>query len=205
MKHQLIISCLLAIMATACGTGDTATAPAATSPQGDALSTIMTRTSVREYTGQAVTDQQVETMLRAAMAAPTAVNRQPWAFVVIKDRNKLNALADSIGSMKMAAKAQVAIAVCGDMTRALDGAGHDFWIQDVSAATENLLLAAHAQGLGAVWCGVYPSPERVATVSDLLGLPDEIVPLAIVPVGYPEGTPTPKEKWDSTKVHVDKW
>lgn len=171
----------------------------------EAIANIMTRTSVRAYTDASVTDDQIETMLKAAMAAPTAVNKQPWAFVVIKDRATLSEIADSIPSMGMAKKAQIAIVICGDMTKALDGEGHDYWVQDVSAATENLLLAAHAQGLGAVWCGVYPVSGRVAFISDLLHLPDEIIPLAVVPVGVPAAKNEPKDKWDASKIHNDKW
>lgn len=171
----------------------------------DAIENIMTRTSVRVYTNEAINDQQIETMLKAAMAAPTAVNKQPWAFVVIKSKETLKAISDSIPSMAMAKTAPLVIVVCGDMTKALDGEGHDYWVQDVSAATENLLLAANAQGLGAVWCGVYPVSSRVAFISDLLGLPDNIVPLAVVPVGHPASTPAPKDKWDPAKIHNEKW
>lgn len=171
----------------------------------DAIENIMTRTSVRVYTDEAISDQQIETMLKAAMAAPTAVNKQPWAFVVIKSKDTLKAISDSIPSMAMAKTAPLVIVVCGDMTKALDGEGHDYWVQDVSAATENLLLAANAQGLGAVWCGVYPVSSRVAFISDLLGLPDNIVPLAVVPVGHPAATPEPKDKWDPAKIHNEKW
>lgn len=177
----------------------------AQSHENEAIANIMTRTSVRDYTDSPVTDEQIETMLKAAMSAPTAVNKQPWAFIVIKDRATLTAIADSIPSMKMVKKAPLAIVVCGDMTKALDGEGHDFWIQDVSAATENLLLAAHAQGLGAVWCGVYPASGRVALISDLLKLPDEIIPLAFVPIGEPAVKNEPKDKWNPAKIHIDKW
>lgn len=173
--------------------------------KNEAITNIMTRTSVRAYTDEPVSDGQIETILKAAMAAPTAVNKQPWAFIVIKDRATLAAIADSIPSMKMAKEAQLAIAVCGDMTKTLDGEGHDYWVQDVSAATENLLLAAHAQGLGAVWCGVYPVSGRIAFISDLLKLPDEIIPLAIVPVGAPAAKMEPKDKWDPSKIHNDRW
>ncbi len=175
------------------------------SSENEVIASIMTRTSVRDYTDTPVTDAQIETILKTAMSAPTAVNKQPWAFIVIKDRATLTAISDSIPSMKMAKKAPIAIVVCGDMTKTLDGEGHDYWIQDVSAATENLLLAAHAQGLGAVWCGVYPASGRVAFISDLLNLPDEIIPLAFVPIGEPSAKNEPKDKWDPAKIHNDKW
>lgn len=204
MKKAALIPILavIAILTSCASHSDEADRPAS---GNEAIANIMTRTSVRAYSDTPVTDGQIETMLKAAMAAPTAVNKQPWAFIVIKDRATLTAISDSIPSMGMVKKAPLAIVVCGDMTKALDGEGHDYWIQDVSAATENLLLAAHAQGLGAVWCGVYPVSGRVAFISDLLKLPDEIIPLAIVPVGRPAVKVEPKDKWDPAKIHNDKW
>lgn len=204
MKKAALIPILaiIAILTSCASHSDEADRPAS---GNEAIANIMTRTSVRAYSDTPVTDSQIETMLKAAMGAPTAVNKQPWAFIVIKDRATLTAISDSIPSMGMVKKAPLAIVVCGDMTKALDGEGHDYWIQDVSAATENLLLAAHAQGLGAVWCGVYPVSGRVAFISDLLKLPDEIIPLAVVPVGRPAVKVEPKDKWDPAKIHNDKW
>ena len=173
--------------------------------QNDTVSTILTRTSIRAYTSQPVEQEKVETLLRAAMAAPTARDCRPWAFVVVKDRKVLDAIADTLRNARMAAKAQLAIVVCGDMTKAMDGEGRDFWIQDASAATENLLIAATAQGLGAVWTGIYPSAERTLTCRELLGLPEHIIPLNIIPIGYPAGEVTPKDKWDPTIIHTDRW
>ncbi len=175
-----------------------------TSSGNEAINNIMTRTSVRNFTDEAVTDAQIETMLRAAMAAPTAINKQPWEFIVVKDKNTLKAFADSAG-LKPAAGANIAIVVCGNMTQAIEGEGRDYWIHDVSAATENLLLAAHAQGLGAVWCGGYPSHDRAAFVSKTLNLPDEIIPLSIVPIGVPAGEHQPKDKWKPNKIHYERW
>lgn len=173
--------------------------------EASALTAIAQRASVRAYSDQKVEEEKVEALLRAAMAAPTARDSRPWAFVVIKDRNVLNAIADTLRNSKMAAKAQLAIAVCGDMTKAMEGEGRDFWIQDASAATENLLIAATAQGLGAVWTGIYPSAERTALVREILGLPEHIIPLNIIPIGYPAGEVTPKDKWDPSRIHYDRW
>lgn len=187
--------------ACCCGAG-TCTAE---EPSAAALETIMTRTSVRAYTDQPVADETVEQLLRAGMAAPTAVNKQPWAFVVIREREQLDKLREVHPNARMLASAQLAIVVCGDMTKALEGAGRDFWIQDASAATENILLAAHALGLGAVWTGVYPNPERTAAISEALGLPEEIIPLCVIPVGYPAESPEPKDKWKPENVHYEQW
>lgn len=170
-----------------------------------AIEAIMTRTSVRAYTADTVSDADVETLLRAAMAAPTAVNKQPWRFVVINDRAILKHLGDSIGSMRMAAGAPLAIAVCGNLDEALEGEMREFWVQDCSAATENLLVAANALGLGAVWCGVYPRQAIVATVRETLGLPDNIVPLCVVPIGHPDGDFQPKDKWKPSNIVYNHW
>lgn len=166
---------------------------------------IMTRTSIRHYTDQPVEDEKIETMLRAAMAAPTAGNKQPWRFIVIDDKSTLGRISEMFPSMKMAVKAPLAIVVCGDTTATFKGEGVDYWIQDCSAATENLLLAAHDQGLGAVWCGIYPISERVAKLSELLQLPDSILPLNVIPVGYPAESPQPKDKWKPENIHHNTW
>lgn len=169
------------------------------------IKSIMTRTSVRSYTDRKVSEEQVDTLLQAAMAAPTAGNKQPWRFIVIRDRNTLDYISDNFQTMTMVKNAQVAIVVCGDLSATFDGDGRDYWVQDTSAATENLLLAAHAMGLGAVWCGVYPQMARVADFSRLLHLPDSIVPLNCVAVGYPSGSPTPKDKWKPEYIHYNSW
>ena len=169
------------------------------------IETIMTRTSVRAFTDRPIEDEKVEQILRAGMAAPTAVNKQPWAFVVVKSREQLDRLRDTNPNARMLASAQLAVVVCGDMTKAIEGPMQSFWIQDASAATENILLAAHALGLGAVWTGVYPHPERAAAVSEVLGLPEYAVPLCVIPMGYPAESPQPKDKWKPENVHYDRW
>ena len=165
-----------------------------------AYQTILSRTSVRAYTDQKVEKDKIEKLLRAAMAAPTAVNKQPWHFVVIEDKHVLEQIAEEIPTAKMAARAPLAITVCGDMEKALDGEGRDFWIQDASAATENLLLAAHAMGLGAVWTSVYPIKDKVEATRALLKLPETIVPLGTIVIGYPKEKPQPKDKWKPENV-----
>lgn len=169
------------------------------------INNIMTRTSIRQYESRTIESDKVETMLRAAMAAPTAVNKQPWAFVVIDNRAQLDTLASLTKSHQMLAQAPLAIVVCGDMNKALEDEARPYWIEDCSAAMENLLLSAHGLGLGAVWLGVYPIQDRIDVISQALNLPSHIVPLGIASIGYPAQTPEPKDKWNPEAVHYNKW
>lgn len=164
------------------------------------LDNIATRTSVRDYEARPVEKEKIEKMLRAAMAAPTAMNKQPWHFVVVDQRNVLDALAGANPYAKMLKKAPLAIVVCGNTDKMIEGGGRDFWIQDASAATENLLLAAHAMGLGAVWTGAYPSEERCISISKVLSLSDNLIPLNMIVVGYPAEHPQPKQKFKEENV-----
>ena len=164
------------------------------------LDNIATRTSVRSYLDKPVDAALIEQMLRAGMAAPTAVNRQPWHFVVVTDKAQLFALAKANPHAGMAAKAPLAIVVCGDMKKALSGEAREFWVQDCSAATENILLAANALGLGAVWTGTYPDQKRCKDVSAVLNLPEHLIPLNTIVIGYPDKENTPKDKWKPENV-----
>lgn len=164
------------------------------------LDNIATRTSIRDYEARPVEKEKIEKMLRAAMAAPTAMNKQPWHFVVVDQRNVLDALAGTNPYAKMLKKAPLAIVVCGNTDKMIEGGGRDFWIQDASAATENLLLAAHAMGLGAVWTGAYPSEERCISISKVLSLSDNLIPLNMIVVGYPAEQPQPKQKFKEENV-----
>ena len=170
-----------------------------------AINNIMTRTSIRQYTNEAVSKADIETMLRAGMAAPTAVNKQPWHFVVVTNREQLNALAAANPGTGMAAKAPLAIVVCGDMQKTLSGVGQGFWVQDCSAATENILLAANALGLGAVWTGLYPNEDRAKAVRDVVKAPEHIVPLCVIVVGHPTEQPKPKDKWKPENVSYNEF
>lgn len=163
------------------------------------MNNILTRASVRKFQDKVVEAEKVEKMLRAAMAAPTAVDKRPWHFVVVNEREVL----DQLGGMLK--RAPLGIVICGNMQKALDGDGREFWVQDVSAATENLLLAAHALGLGAVWTGAYPIKRRCEEISKVLNLPEYIIPLDIVVIGYPDGAVTPKDKWDESNVTYNKF
>lgn len=164
------------------------------------LDNIATRTSIRDYEARPVEKEKIEKMLRAAMAAPTAMNKQPWHFVVVDQRNVLDALAGANPYAKMLKKAPLAIVVCGNTDKMIEGGGRDFWIQDASAATENLLLAAHAMGLGAVWTGAYPSEERCISISKVLSLSDNLIPLNMIVVGYPAEHPQPKQKFKEENI-----
>ena len=189
-KMKKMIFMMLTLAITACASAQQA------NEKEDAQAVIknmMTRTSIRSYTDEAVSKENIETILRAGMAAPTAVNRQPWHFVVVTNREKLNALAEANRGTRMAAKAPLAIVVCGNMEKALEGTGRGFWVQDCSAATENILLAAHALGLGAVWTGLYPNEERSKAVRTLLKAPENIVPLCTIVIGHPAEQPQPKD------------
>ena len=170
-----------------------------------AIDNIMTRTSIRQYTDEPVSKGDIETMLRAGMAAPTAVNKQPWHFVVINSKEKLAELAGDGPRGGMLKQAALAIVVCGNMDKALPGQGQGFWVQDCSAAAENILLAANALGLGAVWTGLYPDENRAASVAKVLKLPQSFIPLCTIVIGHPAEHPQPKDKWKPENVSYNEF
>ena len=208
MKKSLLAIAVALMALGSCSTqgneSQEETAATATNNGQAAIENIMTRTSIRQYKDQPVEQEKIDIMLKAAMAAPTAVNLQPWHFIVIDDKKTIDLL-----SGKQPTNAPLLIAVCGDTDKTTmpDGKGKlsDFWIQDVSAATENLLLAAHAQGLGAVWTGVYPIMERTAEVANVLNCPKNIIPLAVVRIGYPDEAPEPKDKFKEENISYNKF
>lgn len=165
--------------------------------------TILTRASVRSYLDKPVEDEKIEMLLRAGMAAPSAVNAQPWHFIVVKNPDTLGKIAELTPNASMAKDAPLAIVVCGDMDKEKDDKVRPFWIQDTSAATENILLQAHAMGLGAVWTGTYPSEERCKAIATLLKLPKNIIPLNTIVIGYPKGYTAPKDKWKPENVSYE--
>jgi nitroreductase len=166
----------------------------------DLIQTIFARRSIRQYTSEPVSEEQIQTLLEAAMAAPSASNRKPWQFIVVTDRGTLDALAEAHPHGKMLFDAPLCISVCGDLTEM-----ERYWVQDCSAATENLLLAAVALGLGAVWLGVYPRDERVAAVRQILALPDQITPLNLISIGHPAEEKRPRTQFDGDRVHRERW
>ena len=173
--------------------------------ENQAINNIMTRVSVREFTGEKISEAQLDTLLRAAMAAPSAINKQPWAFIVVTDEAKIAALGEALPYSRCSNKPAVAIIPCGDLSKAIEGEMANFWINDVSAATENLLLAAHAMGLGAVWTGFHPDMNRAKMVQKMLGLPEHIIPLCVVPVGIPAEQPEIKDKFKPENIHYNGW
>lgn len=170
------------------------------------MQNILSRKSVRTYTDQPVSRAQIDTLLRAAMAAPTGRDMRPWKFIVVDDKEMLKTLAGRLPYAKMLPEAQAAVLICGDLSVTDDkGNPSTNWMFDCSAATENLLLAAESMGLGAVWTAVYPYDERLRPVTEVMQLPDYIVPLNVIPIGYPKGNPQPKDKYDADNIHYNGW
>jgi nitroreductase len=168
----------------------------------DAIEAIMTRRSIRSYTREKVSDVDVETLLRAAMAAPSAGNQQPWHFVVIRDPHVLARIPSVNPYAKMAVEASVAILICADESlEKFKG----YWVQDCSAAMQNLLLAARALGLGAVWTGIYPMLDRVEGFRKLCNLPLPVIPLGLAPIGYPAEDKPAVDRYAPSRVHWDSW
>jgi nitroreductase len=164
------------------------------------VQTIFARRSIRKYTGEPVGEGDVKALLEAAMAAPSASNRKPWQFVVVTERQTLDALAEAHPHGKMLFEAPLCISVCGDLTER-----ETYWVQDCSAATENLLLAVTSLGLGAVWLGVYPKDDRVVAVREILGLPETITPLNLVSIGHPAEEREARTQYDEARVHHERW
>jgi len=163
------------------------------------LDNILARTSIRSYQDRPVEQVKIEKLLRAGMAAPSAVDKRPWHFIVVTDKQVLEGLAQANPNAGMAARAPLAIVVCGDKTKALTRVP-EYWVQDASAATENILLAAQGMGLGAVWTGTYPVTDRVEKVAAVLNLPEHIIPFCTIVIGYPEKYQAPKDKWDEGNI-----
>lgn len=168
----------------------------------DTLEAIFTRRSVRDFTKDPVSEADVRDLLKAGMQAPSAKNEQPWHFIVIDKPEILHVVPTFHTYAKMLYDAPLAILVCSDRRLELKRAS---WIQDCSAATENILLAAHAKGLGAVWLGIFPDSDRVVGMQNLLGLPPEIRPMALVAVGYPAAQPEAVDRYDQSRVHFNGW
>ncbi|MGQ9779350.1 MAG: nitroreductase family protein [Bacillota bacterium] len=167
------------------------------------MDAVWRRRSIRKYLPDPIPEEVVVDLLRAAMSAPSAGNEQPWQFVVIRDRRLLDEVPRFHAYSQMIREAPLAILVCGEPGKAKFDAA--YWVQDCAAATENILVAATAKGLGSVWLGVYPLPERIEGLRRLLGIPEEVVPFALIPIGRPAEEKPPADRYDPQRVHYDRW
>ena len=166
------------------------------------MKTILSRRSIRKFTGESVRKEDILTFIEAAMAAPSACNQQPWHFVVAKDKETHRKVMEIHSSTTMLEKASHAIFVCADLElQTCPG----YWTQDLSAATENLLLAVHTMGYGATWCGVYPDDNRVWKIREILDLPKRVIPLNVVAIGVPDEEKPPSNRYKEERVHYEKW
>jgi nitroreductase len=166
----------------------------------DAIEAILSRRSIRKYSAEMIPQQIIDLLLKAAMAGPTAHNSQCWRFIVIDDHQIMDKIPEFHPYASMLLEAQLAIAICGDTS-----VQPDRWMLDCAAAAENILLAAHASGLGAVWVGIYPVAQRIRDVKQLLNLPDHIFPMGLISLGYPEETRAPSNRFDPSKIHKNQW
>ena len=167
------------------------------------MNAILRRRSIRKYTSEPVSEEQIHHLLEAAMSAPSARNQRPWEFLVITDRDKLHKAGEVSPYAQMTKTAPLAILVCGDMRREPQQDG--FWALDCAAAVENLLLEAVELGLGAVWLGIYPIQTRSGYLQALFGLPEQVVPFALIPIGYPAETRAADSRYDASRVHRNAW
>ena len=168
----------------------------------DAIDAILSRRSIRKYTSEPVPEDILIQLLEAAMSAPSASNQQPWHFIVINDRATLNAIPKIHPYSSMLRETPVAIAVCGDLQLEINKGR---WVMDCSAATENILIAAQAKGLGAVWVGIYPVEERIRGIQDLLGLPKHVIPLCIIAIGHPAEKKPPANRYNPSRIRYNHW
>jgi len=166
------------------------------------MNPILRRRSIRQYTEQKIQDSDIRKILEAAMSAPSAGNEQPWHFIVVKDAQTLDKLSQTHRHASMIKHTAVAIVVCGDLNREIK---KGMWVQDCSAATENILIEVEELNLGAVWVGVYPREDRVEYIKQLFNLPVNIIPLSIVPIGYPAESFETPIRYDETRVHCEGW
>jgi len=168
----------------------------------DAMEVIFTRRSVRKYNKKSINENLIKELLEAAMSAPSAGNEQPWHFIIINDPDILNQIPSFHNHAKMLKDASIAILVCGDLNLEKH---KGMWIQDCSAATQNILLAVRAKELGAVWLGIYPRLERIKGMKELTKLPENIMPFSLISIGYPAVSQEKVKRFDSSRIHENKW
>lgn len=172
----------------------------------DTIQAIKTRVSTRQYSDQEISEQDLQTILEAGMSGPSCVNSRDWSFIVVRDSETLNKMADANGRPAEPLRtAKLGILICGDLERAFSGAP-DYWVVDGSIAAQNMILAAHALGIGSVWLGTWPQMNRVEKQAELFGLPETQIPHSIIVFGYP-AAPSNKEKllFEENRVHYEKW
>lgn len=173
----------------------------------DAIQTIMSRRSVREYEERSISGENMRIILEAAMSGPSCVNARDWQFIVVEDRDMLNRMADANGDPARPLRTAAAgILICGDLEKAFRGA-KDYWIVDGAIAGQNICLAANALGIGSVWLGTWPQMGRVEAQAELFGLPENVVPHSIIALGYPADKQLPADRnvYDRSCVHWGKW
>jgi nitroreductase len=170
----------------------------------EAYEAILSRRSIRKFQDKQIEDELIERLIRVGMAAPSAHNEQPWHFVVIREREIIDAIPKFHPYAKMLAEAPAAIAVCVDHNLEKDPTA-GYWIQDCSAAAQNILLAAHALGLGACWLGIHPREKRKEALRKLLHLPEPVEAFCVIALGYPAEAKTPSERYNPDRIHNDQW
>lgn len=163
---------------------------------------LLKRRSVRKFTEEAVSDEMIEELLHAAMSGPSACNKKPWEFYVVTNQQKLQELKEASMFTKISAK--LAIIVCGNLLRALPMKMANYWIQDCSAATENILLKVTDLGLGAVWCGIHPQKKAEERVRQMLDIPKSEIPLNVIFIGHPAEEPEARDQYEEKRVHYIK-
>lgn len=197
MKKSIIRTvCLVSLIA---GYSCTETSTQTKNTANPVVENILARKSVRDFIGKKVEEDKIKTLLRAGMAAPSGRDLRPWELIVVQNRSTLDAMAAELPHAKMLKKAPMAIVVCGDSLRS------SYWYLDCSAVSENILLTAESLGLGAVWTAAYPYTDRIQTVRKYTDIPENIIPLCVIPIGYPNGEHSPKDKFDETKIHYEKF
>ena len=212
MKKTILSLAAVALLAAAC---QTEPQPVAADPAEVVMANILSRKSVRSYTADTIPAAVMENLLRAAMAAPSGRNIQPWSFVVLSDTSHYDEIFGDNHNMAMFKQSAALVVLCADTTVVRPPRDNPdapavqqpsgTWRDDMGAVTENLLLAAEAYGLGACWTACYPYIDRMAPVKQALGLPATVVPYSVVPIGYPAGDEQPKDKWDPARIHYGRW
>ncbi|MBO7719348.1 MAG: nitroreductase family protein [Methanosphaera sp.] len=168
------------------------------------LDSINSRCSTRRFSDKKISEENLDKIIRSAFCAPSACNLQPWEFIVITDEDRLNDMTKVHPYASMFKTATAGIIVCGDMEKCIEG-HEEFWVQDCSASTENILLAANSLEIGSVWTGIYPVMERCDFLSEYFNLPDNITPFSLIALGYPNENKNIMDKYDRMKVHREKW